>query len=85
MSSWIVYLLRCSDGSLYTGISTNVEKRVVQHNLGLGAKYTRSRLPVVCIWQEPAASESAARKREAALKRFTRREKQALVLIYKPI
>ncbi len=85
MSTWFVYILRCSDGTLYTGISTDVTKRVLSHNAGTGAKYTRSRLPVVCVWQETASSESVARKREAALKRLTRAEKQALVLTYKEL
>lgn len=81
MSLWCVYLLACSDDTLYTGISTDLEKRLVKHNAGKGAKYTRGRLPVRCVWQEPAVSESAARKREAALKRLTRREKLALTQV----
>ncbi len=80
MSVWTIYLLRCSDGSFYIGISTDVEKRVARHNAGKGAKYTRGCLPVRCVWQESMASESDARKREAALKHLTRREKQALVV-----
>lgn len=83
VSAWSVYLLRCADDTLYVGISTNVEKRLATHNAGLGAKYTRGRLPVTCIWQERATSESAARKREYALKQLTRGEKLALVLAYK--
>lgn len=82
MSHWFVYIVRCSDGTLYTGISTDVTKRVRSHNAGKGAKYTRSRLPVTCVWHETASSESVARKREAALKRLTRAQKQALVLTY---
>ena len=85
MPQWFVYILRCSDNTLYTGISTDVAKRVVAHNTGAGAKYTRSRLPVVCVWQEMAMSESIARKREAAIKRLTRAEKQKLVRTYKHI
>ncbi len=80
MSTWSVYLLRCADDTFYIGISTDVEKRVACHNAGQGAKYTRGRLPVICVWREMVASESAARKREAALKRLSRAEKQALVI-----
>lgn len=79
MSTWHVYLLRCSDDTLYTGISTDTEKRLVCHNAGKGAKYTRSRLPVKLVWQETAASESIARKREIELKRWTRTQKLALI------
>ncbi len=78
-------MLRCADTSLYIGISTDVEKRLATHNAGLGAKYTRGRLPATCVWQEQAASESAARKREYALKQLTRGEKLALVLAYKQL
>lgn len=76
MSSWSVYILRCRDKSLYTGISTNVEKRLETHNQGKGAAYTRSRLPVLLLWQETNLSESAARKREAEIKHWTKREKE---------
>lgn len=78
-SRWFVYLARCRDGSLYAGITTNVEARLKAHNAGLGAKYTRSRLPVALAWSESARSESAARKREAAIKKKTRAEKLALL------
>ena len=80
VSSWAVYLLRCADGTLYTGISTDVEKRLATHNAGAGAKYTRGRLPVVCVWREEQTSESTARKREIAIKRLTRAEKEMLVI-----
>ena len=79
MSTWSVYLLECSDGTFYIGISTDVEKRLATHNAGKGAKYTRGRLPVACVWREDMASESEARKREFALKKLSREEKQALV------
>ncbi|MCI0479915.1 GIY-YIG nuclease family protein [Candidatus Uhrbacteria bacterium] len=75
MTRWHVYLVRCTDGSLYTGISTDVEARVAAHNAGTGAKYTRSRTPVELVWTERKASESSARKREAAIKKMTRSEK----------
>lgn len=76
---WFVYIVRCSDGSLYTGISTDVEQRVRKHNEGKGAAYTRSHCPVVLVWSARTASESAARKREAKIKRWTRKEKEAFL------
>ncbi len=72
MSSWYVYILRCSDGSLYVGISNNVEERLKRHNQGQGAAYTRSHGPVVLVWTELVASESAARKREIQIKGWNR-------------
>lgn len=79
MPAWFVYIVRCADGSLYTGISTKVEQRVEKHNAGTGSAYTRSHLPVVLVWSNPAKSESAARKREAQIKGWTRAEKEDLV------
>lgn len=79
MSTWSVYLLECSDKTFYVGISTDVDKRLANHNAGLGAKYTRGRLPVVCVWREEAASESVARKREYELKQWSRAQKKALI------
>lgn len=76
MSTWSVYILRCRDQSLYTGISTNVEKRLERHNEGKGAAYTRSRRPVTLVWQANDLSESNARKQEAAIKRWTKAEKE---------
>lgn len=76
---WTVYLLRCGDGSLYAGITTDLERRLAQHRSGNGAAYTRSHLPVTLAWSESAASESAAKKREAAIKRLSRKEKLALI------
>jgi putative endonuclease len=74
-----VYLLRCKDGTLYAGITTDLERRLRQHNAGRGAAYTRSRLPVKLVYDEPVADRSAALRREAALRRLDRREKLALV------
>jgi putative endonuclease len=79
MSSWVVYLLQCADQSLYTGISTDVAARVLRHNAKKGAAYTRSRTPVHVVWQEPAASESIARKREAEIKKWPREKKLTLI------
>lgn len=81
MSPWSVYMVRCNDGSLYTGIAIDVEKRVAKHNAGEGAKYTRSRKPVVLVWEEKMESESAARVREAEMKRLTRAEKLELLSV----
>ncbi len=80
--TWLVYILCCADGTLYTGVTTDLQRRVNEHNAGTGAKYTRSRTPVACVWQEEVRSRSQACIREAALKRLTRAEKQALVLTY---
>lgn len=76
---WIVYMLRCCDGSLYTGITKNLEQRIAKHNDGTGAKYTRSRLPVVLVWHEVAESEGDARRREAEIKTWKRNEKFAFL------
>lgn len=81
MTGWSVYILLCADGTLYTGVATDVARRLHEHNTSdrLGARYTRSRRPVVLAHTEPAATRSAALKREHAIKRLTRAEKQALV------
>lgn len=76
---WSVYLVRCADGSLYTGVATDVPARVAVHNRGRGARYTRSRRPVTLVHHEPAADRSAALRREAALKRLPRAQKEHLV------
>ena len=79
--SWFVYMLRCRDGSLYTGIAVDVQRRLQEHNgeLGQGARYTRSRRPVTLVYQETLASRSAALKREAAIKKLSRVEKEQLI------
>jgi len=79
--AWTVYILRCADGSLYTGITRDVARRVAEHNSNgaLAARYTRSRRPVALVYQEPAATRSAASKREYRIKRMTRGDKQRLV------
>ncbi len=74
-----IYIVRCSDGTLYTGWSHDVEARVAKHNSGKGSKYTRSRLPVVLIYKEKQQNKSAAMKREYAIKRLSRREKMMIV------
>lgn len=81
--SHFVYLLRCVDGSLYTGYTTDVKKRVQEHNgeasTKAGARYTRSRRPVRLVYTEAFASRSEALKREAAIKTFTRDQKELLI------
>ena len=74
-----VYVLRCADGTLYTGYTTDVERRVAEHDAGEGAKYTRGRTPVELVHAEPFESRSAALSREHAIKSLTRAEKQRLV------
>lgn len=76
---WTVYMLRCRDGSLYTGVTNDLPARVRKHNTGKGAAYTRSRRPVRVVFQEPAADRGAALRREAALKKLSRVLKLALV------
>jgi putative endonuclease len=76
---WCVYLLRCRDGSLYTGATNRLEERVRCHNRGKGAAYTRSRLPVVLVFSERVAARGEALRREAAIKRLSRAKKLALI------
>jgi len=76
---WFVYILRCRDGSLYTGITTDLPRRCRQHNAGTASRYTRSRRPVRLLYQEPAASRSQALKREIAVKALTRPQKERLI------
>ena len=78
--SWVVYILECSDKTLYTGITNNLEKRVLQHNTGSeGAKYTRARRPVKCVYNEEQKNRSEATKREYAIKKLSRVEKLKLI------
>ena len=76
---WLVYLLRCRDGSLYTGITNDLSKRLKTHAAGKASRYTRSRLPVRLAYTEPQRSKSLALKREAAIKKLSRRQKEGLV------
>ena len=79
MAEWSVYLLRCADGTFYAGSTSDVEARVAAHNAGRGAKYTSGRRPVAVVYVEECGSRSAALRREHALKRLTRSEKEALI------
>ena len=76
---YIVYILRCGDGSLYTGITTDLQRRVAVHNSGKGAKYTRSRLPVEPVYWETVPDKPAALRRELAIKALSRAEKLKLI------
>ncbi|MCK5666079.1 MAG: GIY-YIG nuclease family protein [Thiotrichaceae bacterium] len=80
MSDWFVYMLRCADNSLYTGVTTDVERRVLEHNAEKSVtKYTRVRQPVSVVYQEKAESRSEACKREAQLKKLIKKDKEMLV------
>ena len=79
MPTWSVYMVRCADGSLYTGIAIDVEKRVALHNTGKGARYTRARLPIVLVWRMEMQSATDARKAEIDVKRLSKQEKESLV------
>jgi putative endonuclease len=72
---YYVYMLLCSDGTYYTGWSTDVHKRVATHNKGKGAKYTRGRLPVTLLWFDSVGSKSDAMKKEYTIKQLNRKEK----------
>ena len=76
---WFVYILRCADDSLYTGITNDLIRRCDQHNAGTASRYTRSRLPVVLVYQESQANRSVALKRELAIKALTRKKKELLI------
>ena len=76
---WYLYILRCKDDSLYTGITTDVEKRLEAHRSGKGAKYTRGRAPLELVYREECGDHSEALRREAEIKRLSREEKLKLI------
>ena len=78
-SGYYVYILRCADRTLYTGWTTDLERRLTMHNAGRGAKYTRARRPVTLVYCESFNGKSAAMRRECAIKRMTRAQKCALI------
>ncbi|MBX3664592.1 MAG: GIY-YIG nuclease family protein [Burkholderiales bacterium] len=82
LGSWQVYIARCADGTLYTGIARDADRRIAEHNAGKGAaaNYTRARRPVVLVYTEPAENRSEASRREYRIKQLSRAEKLALVL-----
>ena len=77
--SWQLYLLRCGDGTLYTGIALDAQKRLLAHQKGKGAKYTRGRGPLKLVYTETCANHSDALKRELEIKAMTREQKEALI------
>lgn len=79
---WQLYILRCGDGTLYTGIAVDAQKRLAMHQSGTGAKYTRGRGPLELQYQEECGTHSDALKRELAVKALTRQEKELLVAAF---
>jgi len=77
--SWVCYLLRCADDTLYCGITNDMEKRIAAHNAGEGAKYTRGRIPVKVVYSESCVDKSTALKREMQIKCLSRSAKEALL------
>ena len=77
---WLVYILQCSNGAFYAGITNDLIKRLLLHNSGKGARYTRSFRPVELVWSEKAVSRSAALKREAEIRKLSRAGKEKLIL-----
>lgn len=74
--AWCVYMVRCADGSIYTGIAVDVIKRVARHNAGKGAKYTRARMPVKLLWWTRRPNWLAARREELRIQRLSRKSKE---------
>ena len=72
MTSWVLYIVECNDGSLYTGITTDLDKRLKRHNEGRATKYTRDRKPVRLVYKEIFNTESLARRREIEVKKLSR-------------
>ena len=80
MKTWLMYVVRCSDGSLYTGVTNNIKRRVLEHNYGMrGAKYTRSRRPVTLVYAVDCEGQSDALKREYAFKKLPKAKKEEIV------
>jgi len=79
MKNWTVYILLCSDKTLYTGITTNTQQRLKTHNKGKGAKYTRGRLPVKLVWSQDNRTQSQALKHEAKIKKYSKKQKLELI------
>jgi predicted GIY-YIG superfamily endonuclease len=82
--SWCVYILRCGDGSLYTGITNDLEKRMQAHADGTGARYTRGRAPFTLVYREDCPDRSRASRREAEIRRLSRTEKLGLAVPARP-
>ena len=78
---WLVYMLECSDNSIYTGITNNLENRLKKHQSGDGAKYLRGRLPIKIIYRELFINRSEATKREISIKKMSKKEKKILIVL----
>jgi len=76
---WSLYILKCGDGTLYTGTTNDIKRRIEMHNRGVASKYTRSRLPVKIVHHEPCRSRVDALKKEYAIKQFSRTEKESYI------
>ncbi|MDD5450117.1 MAG: GIY-YIG nuclease family protein [Candidatus Omnitrophica bacterium] len=76
---WYVYIVKCNDGSFYTGVTNNIDGRLKRHNTGRGAKYTRRKRPVTLVYAEKFPNRSAAQSREAEVKSYSREGKQKLI------
>ena len=81
MSTWFVYIVRCKNNSLYTGITNDVDARLKAHNAGTSAKYTRAFGPVTLVYKQKMRSATLARKREAAIKGLSKKEKERIVKV----
>ena len=79
-NTWKLYILHCADGTLYTGITTDVQRRFAEHSCGKGAKYTRGRSPLELVYEEECGGHSAALRRELEIKALPREEKLKLIL-----
>jgi predicted GIY-YIG superfamily endonuclease len=79
IDDWSVYIVRCADGTLYTGTAKDLVARVAEHNAGRGAKYTRGRAPVTLVYREPAGDRAAALRREYEIKRLPAGAKRRLI------
>ena len=77
--NWLVYMLECSDNSIYTGITNNLEERLKKHQSGNGAKYLRGRLPIKVVYKEKFINRSEATKREIYIKKMSKKEKDLLI------
>jgi putative endonuclease len=82
---WIIYILKCKDQSLYTGITNDIDKRIEKHISGNGSKYLRGRLPIKLVYEEIALNRSEATKRELEIKKLNKKEKQFLIKSYNKI
>lgn len=79
---WFVYMARCKDGTLYTGVTTDLKRRLKEHNTGkLGAKYTKSKRPILLVYMEKSTNRSTAQSREYVLRKLTKKEKEQLINI----